>query len=107
MPDPNASSTGALDSPERRGAMRRLAMTAAGAMTASLLPGVARAAGDGTAIPPAPATAPLEVAPWTREPGAPLLTPPYGLPSRHEADVIRRSARPAAMPGSGSSMTPL
>lgn len=107
MPDPNASSNGVLDSPERRGAMRRLAMGTAGAMTATLLPGVARAAGDGTAIPPAPATAPLEVAPWTREPGAPLLTPPYGLPSRHEADVIRRSARPAAMPGSGSSMTPL
>ena len=42
MPDPNASSNGALDSPERRGAMRRLAMTTAGAMTASLLPGVAR-----------------------------------------------------------------
>ncbi|NIE87243.1 twin-arginine translocation signal domain-containing protein, partial [Burkholderia sp. Tr-860] len=50
MPDPNASSNGALDSPERRGAMRRLAMGTAGAMTATLLPGVARAAGDGTAV---------------------------------------------------------
>ena len=35
---------------------------------------------------------PLDVPPWTREPGAPLLSPPYGVPGPHERDVIRRSA---------------
>nr|WP_244818025.1 sulfite dehydrogenase [Caballeronia sp. Lep1P3] len=51
--------------------------------------------------------APLEVEPWTLAPGASLLSPPYGVPSSFEADVFRRSARAPAMPGSGSSMTPL
>ncbi|BAN27415.1 oxidoreductase molybdopterin binding protein (plasmid) [Caballeronia insecticola] len=53
------------------------------------------------------ASEPLTVEPWTLTPGAPLLSPPYGMPSSFESNVIRRSARAAAMPGSGSSMTPL
>ena len=50
---------------------------------------------------------PLEVAPWSRTPGAPILDHPYGLPSPREANVIRRSARAWPLPGAGSSMTPL
>jgi sulfane dehydrogenase subunit SoxC len=50
---------------------------------------------------------PLEVAPWSRTPGAPILEHPYGLPSPHEANVVRRSARAWPLPGSASSMTPL
>jgi sulfane dehydrogenase subunit SoxC len=50
---------------------------------------------------------PLEVAPWSRTPGAPILEHPYGLPSPHEANVVRRSARVWPLPGTASSMTPL
>jgi sulfane dehydrogenase subunit SoxC len=34
---------------------------------------------------------------WQREPGAPVLSPPYGLPSPHEAKVVRRP-RPGKPP---------
>ncbi len=50
---------------------------------------------------------PLDVAPWTRAPGGPVLEHPYGVPSPHEADVVRRSARAWPVPGAASSMTPL
>ncbi|PCE22167.1 sulfite dehydrogenase [Paraburkholderia acidicola] len=50
---------------------------------------------------------PLDVAPWSRTPGAPIHEHPYGLPSSHESDVVRRSARTWPLPGSASSMTPL
>jgi sulfane dehydrogenase subunit SoxC len=85
--------------PARRGALRRLAGTLAGGWAASQLPATKAQAAD--------VLAPLAVPPWTREPGASLLSPAYGAPSPHEGDVIRRSARPPALPGSGSSMTPL
>jgi sulfane dehydrogenase subunit SoxC len=49
----------------------------------------------------------LAPAPWTLEPGAPLLSPAYGVPASFESKVIRRVARAPALPGSGSSMTPL
>jgi len=50
---------------------------------------------------------PLDVAPWSKTPGAPILEHPYGLPSRYEADVVRRAARAWPLPGAASSMTPL
>ncbi|OLL30973.1 sulfite dehydrogenase [Burkholderia sp. SRS-W-2-2016] len=50
---------------------------------------------------------PLAVDPWTQTPGAPVLDHPYGLPSPHEANVIRRAARAWPMPGAASSLTPL
>lgn len=50
---------------------------------------------------------PLDVAPWTRTPGAPILTHPYGLPSPFESRVVRRAARQWPMPGAASSLTPL
>jgi hypothetical protein len=50
---------------------------------------------------------PLEVAPSSRVPGAPILEHPYGVPSSYEAQVVRRSARAWPLPGAASSMTPL
>jgi sulfane dehydrogenase subunit SoxC len=86
----------------RRDAMRKLAAGTMGALAS----GVAFHSDAGTAA-RASAIEPLTVPPWTLEPGAPLLSPPYGMPASFEHEVIRRSARPPAMPGSGSSMTPL
>lgn len=74
-----------------------------GSLAGTLVGGFATA----TRAAPAASESALEPAPWTLEPGAPLLSPPYGLPSSFEAGVIRRVARAPAMPGSGSSMTPL
>src|ERR1700677_3143014 len=39
------------------------------------------------------ANLPPAVPQWQKQPGAPVMTPPYGLPSPHEANVVRR-ARP-------------
>lgn len=50
---------------------------------------------------------PLEIAPWSKTPGTPILEHPYGLPSRYEADVVRRAAKAWPLPGAASSMTPL
>ncbi|MCC8395881.1 sulfite dehydrogenase [Paraburkholderia sp. MMS20-SJTR3] len=50
---------------------------------------------------------PIAVDPWTQTPGAPILEHPYGLPSAHEAQVVRRAARAWPMPGAASSLTPL
>jgi len=38
----------------------------------------------------------LLVAPWTKKTGADFLTPPYGLPSKYEKDVVRILPTPAA-----------
>ncbi|SAK66999.1 sulfite dehydrogenase [Caballeronia ptereochthonis] len=85
----------ALVSDSRRDTMRKLA---AGALASGL--GMRAHAQEAAATP-------LAVERWTVTPGAPLLSPPYGVPSSFEGNVIRRSARAPAMPGSGSSMTPL
>ena len=50
---------------------------------------------------------PLEVAPWSKTPGAPILEHPYGVPSLYEADVVRRAAKAWPLPGAASSLTPL
>jgi sulfane dehydrogenase subunit SoxC len=50
---------------------------------------------------------PLQVAPWSKTPGAPVIEHPYGVPSAHEADVVRRTAKPFPVPGAASAMTPL
>ena len=36
-----------------------------------------------------PALLPPNVPPWTRNQGGSFINPPYGLPSRHEARVVR------------------
>ena len=53
-----------------------------------------------------PALLPPNVPPWTRAQGGPFIHPPYGLPSRHEAGVVRVLPQPpAAFPT--ASRTPL
>ncbi|PPK45522.1 sulfane dehydrogenase subunit SoxC [Trinickia symbiotica] len=95
-------------SPRRRRMIRELAGGVASGLAATLLPACgAWATGASEPIAPRSPDAPLAPDPWTLEPGSPLLSPPYGLPGPFEQDVIRRAARPPAMPGSGSSQTPL
>ncbi|MFM0001236.1 sulfite dehydrogenase [Paraburkholderia dipogonis] len=83
------------DTPPSRGRRRVLGRLALGSLVASQ----AAAASE--------LLKPLEVAPSSRVPGAPILEHPYGVPSPHEADVVRRSARAWPLPGAASSMTPL
>ncbi len=53
-----------------------------------------------------PALLPPNVPPWTRAQGAGFISPPYGLPSKHEAGVVRVLPNaPAAFPT--ASRTPL
>jgi sulfane dehydrogenase subunit SoxC len=51
--------------------------------------------------------APLDVNPWSKTPGAPILAHPYGVPSAFEDQVVRRAAKAWPLPGAASSMTPL
>lgn len=46
-------------------------------------------------------------APWTHQQGRPIVSPPYGTPSPHEADVVRRPTDMTATPQSSWSFTPL
>ncbi|HTH59936.1 MAG TPA: sulfite dehydrogenase [Paraburkholderia sp.] len=79
---------------------RVLGGLASGALLApALKPAIAAAADAGPTL--------LTPAPWTLTPGDPLVASPYGMPGPAERDVIRRVARRPAMPGSGSSNTPL
>ena len=79
---------------------RVLGGLAGGALLApALKPAIAAAADASPTV--------LTPAPWTLTPGGPLVASPYGQPSPAEHDVIRRLSRKPAMPGSGSSLTPL
>ena len=48
-----------------------------------------------------------EVPQWTRRQGAPVLAEAYGVPSPFEAGVVRHRRSRSALPGAGSSTTPL
>lgn len=48
----------------------------------------------------------LAIPPWMQEPGAPVLEHPYGLPSRYESTIIRRTV-PAPFPQASAAWTPL
>jgi sulfane dehydrogenase subunit SoxC len=56
---------------------------------AASLAGAALAASKGSAATPS-SNLPPEVPEWQREPGAEVMSPPYGRPSPFEASVIRR-----------------
>jgi sulfane dehydrogenase subunit SoxC len=58
---------------------------------------------SGAAIRPAAA----QDLPWMHEQGAPVVSPPYGVPSGYERDVIRRPRTQAKFPTASSSGTPL
>lgn len=94
MRKPSASSPA---SAQRRRVLGGLAGTAL--LAPALKPAIAAAA-DATPTLLAPA-------PWTLTPGDPVVALPYGMPSPEQRDVIRRVARKPAMPGSGSSNSPL
>lgn len=87
-----APSRDTATSPRRRRFLGGLALSALAAP-------VARAASE--------PLAPLDVPPWTRTPGAPILSHPYGVPSHFEDSVIRRAAKRWPVPGAASSLTPL
>ena len=78
-------------------APRRRFLRASAALGAAALPAT-RAAGAEPA---------LEVPPWTRAPGEPVLWHAYGQPDAHEAHVVRRTRGTAVLPGAASSLTPL
>jgi hypothetical protein len=75
------------ESPPSRGRRRLLGRLAAGGLAVSHVAAASEL------------LKPLEVAPSSRVPGAPILEHPYGVPSVHEADVVRRSARAWPLPG--------
>ncbi|MGI4977652.1 MAG: molybdopterin-dependent oxidoreductase, partial [Janthinobacterium lividum] len=52
-------------------------------------------------------SAPPGVPDWTHDLGAPLVTPPYGVPAASEKDVVRRLWHRTSQPGIGVSVTPL
>jgi sulfane dehydrogenase subunit SoxC len=78
------------ESPQAAGELRR-AQRRAFLRNAALLTGGAAAAGSGAAG-AGDAVAPSAVPPWSRTLGAPILASPYGVPSRHEANVRRRES---------------
>lgn len=101
--DSGADETREEVAPGRR---RFLGLTLAGSLVSSGLPG-ARAAGVGPAAGGSGAPDPaLAVPQWMKTPGAPIATPPYGVPSPFERAVVRRPRQPPAFPGTASSGTP-
>jgi sulfane dehydrogenase subunit SoxC len=82
----------APESPQAAGEVR-LAQRRAFLRRAALLTGGAAAGGGSVAIAgelrPHPSSA---VPPWSMSLGAPILASPYGVPSRHEANVRRRES---------------
>ena len=89
----------------RRQFLRRSSAAGVGALAASLSPGQASAQGTGPAATD-PALLPPNIPPWTRTQGGGFITPPYGLPSRHEARVVRVLPNPVPTFPTGS-RTPL
>lgn len=71
-----------------------------------LLAGSAIAAGAVAAGASRALGATLTTPSWTKEPGAPVLAHPYGVPSRYESGIVRRTL-PAPIPQVGSAWTPL
>jgi sulfane dehydrogenase subunit SoxC len=84
------------------------------ARRAMLRAGVAAAAGAASLDTPARAGAmdaqsalPPNVPPWMQGQGAPILSPPYGVPSPFEAGVVRRARVRGRIATAASSTTPL
>jgi len=50
---------------------------------------------------------PPNVPAWMKEQGAPILTPPYGLPSPFEKNVVRKQRRATPTQTAASTLTPL
>jgi sulfane dehydrogenase subunit SoxC len=61
----------------------------------------------GSAAAQSAANLPPNVPPWMTEQGAPILRPPYGVPSPFERDVVRRARAKTRTSTAASSTTPL
>lgn len=92
----------------RREFLRTSVTTLAGALAATVA-GRQAFATDANAVPvPAEqASETLEVAPWSKQPGALVGSRPYGLPSKFEKDVIRHLRKNDKQYFSSSTRTPL
>jgi sulfane dehydrogenase subunit SoxC len=93
------------DRPDRRPSRARrkfLQRSIALAGGAASLPGLLRRAfaEPGNAVPP-------NVPPWTREQGAPILSPAYGVPSPFERAVVRKARDRTPTMTAAASCTPL
>ncbi|MGG5809998.1 sulfite dehydrogenase [Falsiroseomonas sp. CW058] len=84
--------------PGRRALLRGGAQAAAA--SAALAPVAALAQGAASNLPP-------NVPEWMRVQGRPTMSPPYGLPSRHEANVVRRARERSPTDTAASSRTPI
>jgi sulfane dehydrogenase subunit SoxC len=73
---------------------RRIFLAKAAALGAATLPVTTRPADD-------------EIPVWTRRQGKPILSPAYGVPSRHEAGVVRTAFPNTPTATSSASLTPL
>ena len=84
----------------RRSLLGKTATLMGGAVLGRLIAPLSAAAEDGSNLPP-------NVPEWSRMQGAPILTPPYGVPSRFEKDVIRRAVPNRPTTTAATSRTPL
>lgn len=87
--------------PGRRRFLRQTATAAGSVLTAAALPQTL------TAAPAKPAASPPDTPPWTHTQGHPIVSPAYGVPSRHEANVIRRATELTPTKLASWSFTPL
>jgi sulfane dehydrogenase subunit SoxC len=72
-------------------AMTRRRLFGAGAGFLAAAKSASARAEDGTNLPP-------DVPAWQKQPGAEVMSPPYGAPSRFEAGVVRRPRQGGAQP---------
>lgn len=92
----------APERPDRRAFLRQTAATAGGTLAIGALPASLLAATPSGHTPSPPGTPA-----WTHTQGHPIVTPPYGVPSRFEANVIRRPTELTPTKLSSWSFTPL
>lgn len=91
--------SGAPKSRARRKFLRASAAAASGAASFGTLPRFA-ASQSGSALPPT-------VPPWMKQQGAPVLSPPYGVPSPFESGVVRRLRAKTPTATAASTCAPL
>jgi sulfane dehydrogenase subunit SoxC len=72
----------------------------AGSAASTALPAAPAGAGPGDNLPP-------NVPEWMKEQGAPILSPPYGVPSPFEKNVIRKQRSAVPTQTAATSLTPL
>src|SRR5712664_3655839 len=101
--DPSAAShsPGAIPGTRRRDFLRQSALLASSAL------GVRAIAAPGSVSAPRSENLPPNTPRWMKVQGEPVVSAPYGVPSRYEADVIRRATNITPTLWSSWSFTPL